>query len=455
MRHARRRIKAMGLLACFGIIGFLAYDYATAEKKWMTWKAERQAKGDCYEWACLAPPEVKKVENFADTPIVVAALKGFENPDPRLLALKRADFATIRGCWHRGRREDLKAYAPGSGAGGALIASAEFEELLREVETASRRPGSKLPLGHKVRNGADRDLTGFILIARGLRIRAFSRLAANRVEESLEDLKTYLRIAKHLKAEPYPLAALAQIFFIDHAIGLVWEGIQDRLWSDDQLRLLIAELGCIDLLFSARQAWQGERLYLSTTFEHLAEGSLIQSLSEPWKYRNLLEIDRFFSLCQIDAIDVQRHRVFPDRCVAARDYEKANLLFRPDLAEAYSSLSDHRMLTSFAAFFQSGLDKAAVACALERHRLANGGYPASLSELVPAYIERVPHDLVNGLPLKYLRDDKSYQLYSVGWNLNDDQGAVALCSVESASPNEFEGDWPWIMTATPANGGEP
>ena len=43
------------------------------------------------------------------------------------------------------------------------------------------------------------------------------------------------------------------------------------------------------------------------------------------------------------------------------------------------------------------------ACALERHRLARGSYPATLAELAPVFIAAVPADVFTGQPLGYTR----------------------------------------------------
>lgn len=73
---------------------------------------------------------------------------------------------------------------------------------------------------------------------------------------------------------------------------------------------------------------------------------------------------------------------------------------------------------------------------LERHRLAHGGYPETLDALVPQYLEKVPHDIIGGRPLKYSRTPEGkYHLYSIGWNEKDDGG------IPGAS--DTEGDWVW------------
>ena len=56
------------------------------------------------------------------------------------------------------------------------------------------------------------------------------------------------------------------------------------------------------------------------------------------------------------------------------------------------------------------------AIALERYRLSHDAYPATLAELVPAYLPELPHDWYDGQPVKYHPPTSTtpYGLYSVG-----------------------------------------
>lgn len=61
--------------------------------------------------------------------------------------------------------------------------------------------------------------------------------------------------------------------------------------------------------------------------------------------------------------------------------------------------------------------------AIERYRLAEGGMPLALSDLVPTYLDAVPLDPFSGEALKYrLREKAGYVVYSVGEDRTDDGG---------------------------------
>ncbi|HUZ06052.1 MAG TPA: hypothetical protein VMV89_01045, partial [Candidatus Paceibacterota bacterium] len=102
------------------------------------------------------------------------------------------------------------------------------------------------------------------------------------------------------------------------------------------------------------------------------------------------------------------------------------------------------------AYAQSSVDLARVAIALERYRLAHGGYPDSLDALSPQFMEKIPHDVIGGQPLHYRRtNDGQFVLYSVGWNETDDGGVVVLDGPfgKSGNVNISKGDWVWRYPA--------
>src|SRR5262249_3006645 len=84
----------------------------------------------------------------------------------------------------------------------------------------------------------------------------------------------------------------------------------------------------------------------------------------------------------------------------------------------------------------------ALACALERYRLAKGKYPATLQDLLPQLMNTLPQDVIRGQAFRYsLKPDGTYLLYSVGWNERDDGGKEVLQA--GGSKKLEEGDWVW------------
>jgi hypothetical protein len=88
---------------------------------------------------------------------------------------------------------------------------------------------------------------------------------------------------------------------------------------------------------------------------------------------------------------------------------------------------------------QTCANQIALACALERYRLANGRYPETLNALTPRFIARAPNDVITGQPYKYrLAANGQFVLYSVGWNEKDDGGVPGKTLFD-----QTQGDWVW------------
>jgi hypothetical protein len=102
------------------------------------------------------------------------------------------------------------------------------------------------------------------------------------------------------------------------------------------------------------------------------------------------------------------------------------------------------------AFAQTEVDMAALACALERFRLAHNQYPEDLQALVPGFVAILPHDIINGQPLTYHRtDDGRFILYSVGWNEKDDGGVTVPRASKTNEQDVLSGDWVWEYPKKP------
>ncbi len=60
--------------------------------------------------------------------------------------------------------------------------------------------------------------------------------------------------------------------------------------------------------------------------------------------------------------------------------------------------------------------------AIEKYRLARGSSPALLVELVPDFAATIPRDPYGTAPYRYVREEKGYAVYSLGYDRHDDDG---------------------------------
>jgi hypothetical protein len=197
--------------------------------------------------------------------------------------------------------------------------------------------------------------------------------------------------------------------------------------------------------------------------------SLVDSKAkaESWQ----AEADRAFATCPREWFDAEQrnyNQLFDERLLTGFDVQARR--FQPTVGEANARFVEMQVRDTanlvknhlvFAqefliapskvhlklAYAQATVDFVVIACALERHRLATGGYPETLAALSPRYLGDLPHDLIDGQPLRYqLTDDGDFLLYSVGWNETDDQGTPAFLA-SGRSTEIKDGDWIWRYPA--------
>jgi hypothetical protein len=170
-----------------------------------------------------------------------------------------------------------------------------------------------------------------------------------------------------------------------------------------------------------------------------------------WYELEKLNYCRLLQLQLNGAFDVEKKQVFPKQIEANTNALEQAFAGRNPVTTictrhqllAVIMLSALDNIPRRAAGAQTAVDEAAIACAIERFRLAKGQYPDSLQELVPQFISSLPNDVISGEPYKYYRtNDGRYVLYSVGWNGTDDGGAPGQTLF-----NDKGGDWVWQYPA--------
>lgn len=416
------------------------------------WKSERITMGDRLDWKDLVPPPVDPNQNFAETPLIRGSIVEKGRVDPRFKALSIPENVTnVLGNWQEGRRDDLKAICQAYGTTDLQAVLKPLEGALKEVELASLRPGSRLPVAYEEYEIPA--LLGFRGMVRTLRVRALSNLRRGRSDLAMTDLQTCFRIADHLKAEPNLLSALLRVAILKISMQVVWEGVEDHVWSASQLALIQADLSKVDLLATSKLAWQAERQCFISSFTVTAENqpplkfmaqkrAKLGPLGRGWFYRNLLVWCQFVS-SMVDTQDPVAHRIFPSRLIDPVIWLK-EMRFRKDLIMAQIALPALTEQVVEFSRLQALIDQSIVVCGLERHRLERGRYPDHLDGLVPTYIQALSHDLVTGGPLHYRRVGDRFTLYQVGWDGKDEGGAVAWKGEgDKRVIDSVKGDWPW------------
>jgi len=492
---SRRFWKALGY-AALGLVTVVALFYAVENwrgaRAWKEVRDQLRAQGEPLSFAELVPPMPPEAENFAMTSFFLGAFDKTIDPATgkerwrlwqeqqvkRQQPVAPVGIATD-GQWQLGERTRIKwnnseLKALEAALAGRLNTNEPFgvmrqylalkESELTEVEIAVQRPHSQFPVRYEDNVSALLPhLNEIKRLGRLFSLRALARLEAGDSDGALRDVLTTIRLADSLRNEPILISVLSRVAMLDQATQAVWQGLADRKWDESQLRDLQSRLEAIDLLAAYRLAMRGERTFVLEFCDlverernlgdmGLNDGSdgsyslhyrLWNQAPKGWYVYNKAVLARLLADA-LPAIDPVERRLDAagikayDAGIDRRLKGSAKLFLARHIAPAVGRAAQKFVLG------QTGIDQAVIACALERHRLARGTYPATLAELVPDYLTVVPHDIMDGQPLRYRMEDGKFTLYSIGANGTDDGGQAAFKEVRDGRIwQRDEGDWVW------------
>ena len=343
-----------------------------------------------------------------------------------------------------------------------------YDPVLAELRTASRRPHARFNIRYEQEDPSGILLPHLALIKNCVRIlslRAGAELMLGQTEPALNDLDLAWYLVGTLREEPILISQLVRCASLGIILQPVWEGLADRRWSDAELRRLQERFGGLDFLADVRRALFAEQLFGNRLIEYLRNhpqmldtiGSLTDDgspetgwvttlIPRGWFYQEQVNYNRAYETLVRPGVDVGARRVDP-HVIAGN--EKT---IEQSLRGGVSLLVKHHLLAALLvpaipqaqrkfAHAQTLVDAGALACALERYRLAVGRFPDSLAALTPEYLQKPLHDLITGEPLHYRLEEGGFVLYSVGWNARDDGGIVGMSEKIKTNLDLTQGDW--------------
>jgi hypothetical protein len=287
-------------------------------------------------------------------------------------------------------------------------------------------------------------------------------------QEAVADVRLAFFCSDAIKTEPFMVSQMVRNRILMMSLQSVWEGLRTRQWSEQNLKELQQCLSGIELLSDYERALKADCAFLEGSIEHAADDSSIawwnnevmygppgfwRWLPRGWFYQNETTAARFYQEKILVDIAPAQQRAFPNlsltnsTLLAAVPTTPYSFLFK-GVGWVFSPQNSVQAQTS--------INLARIACGLERCRLARGHFPESLDALAPEFLDKLPHDIINGRPLQYrLLTNGQFILYSVGWNEKDDGGAWPKAPVipptrwmANFEYHAEQGDWVW---AYPAN----
>ncbi len=484
---------------------FYAEEDWRGKRAWENYKREMEAKGDSFDFAKLVPPPVPDDQNFAMTPFLAPLFDFIPGTQKRrdentwnrssgALQLPTDVQTTLsRAGWPQGESLDLirvanelvatnhSAHVPFVAGQTQEAARAILEKLkpdepiLDELRRASQRPYSRFNIDYdwEPKFGILLPHLGTIgACCSMLELRASAELALGDAQGAFQDVGLMFPLMNSIRNEPFLISELVRVACLTKTARPIWEGLAHHQWTDRQLADFADKLGTLDFLRDDIRALRTESHCSDSFFADLrASRNPLREVNEVgnspgsspdasigtaigaliprgWVYFEQLNYHLMFDE---EVNDVMTPRGL-DPAVA--DQKDADVRSQLASTGVVSGILGHRticrlLLPSLSGFerkmtrAQTFANLAAIACALERYRLAHGQFPETLDALVPQFRAAIPQDVIMDQTLKYRRrDDGQFILYSVGWNKKDDGGLTAKESQELT-----QGDWVWKYPA--------
>ena len=305
-----------------------------------------------------------------------------------------------------------------------------------------------------------------------LNLRACAELAAGQTNEAFADVKLAFWICDSFEDELFLISQLVRIASQQIVTQPVWEGLARHQWTEPQLQemqerfLRVDFISALDRTLAEERAgsitavdWLSKKRNPAEAFEGLNSdtppveagnkmGGRIAGWLIPsgWYQFEKVSLGTFMDRLTAGAWDLP-NRVIHTRVVDENNRQFLDQLQRGPMDAFWNHYIFARMVlpalekTSVKfARAQSTATQAALACALERFYLAEGKYPAALTELVPKYLAKVPHEVVSSEPMRYRAENGGYVLWSAGWD-GVDEGGIFLRASKDGKPEQ--GDWVW------------
>lgn len=295
---------------------------------------------------------------------------------------------------------------------------------------------------------------------------------------ALADIRAILGAARHSRENAFLISDLVHLAIADLALQTSLEALADApdMWTDDQLRDLAHTLAAVtdETLrprLEAERAGFADFVQRVYTDDGAGNGHIsrdwlaaLNAISSPAEgsipvpervladalgpagilvladRRDLLrEYDRIIGVVQTTANTPmwERHKAPRDPMLDGDSdlFTRARYNFLELLLPSYTQVIRHPD------YMAMKRDAALTAIALELFHRANGRYPPSLTELVPAYMPHVPLDRYDGGPIKRaITDEGKPLLYSIG-NDREDNGGRLHRTKDGTPDNENPMRW--------------
>lgn len=353
-----------------------------------------------------------------------------------------------------------------------------YEPALAELHAMKKLPHIRYPIDYKLEEPFSillPHLAKIKGIIQELNLQACAELAAGRTDQAIESVRLMLWLCDSLDNEMFLISQLVCIAGRQIALQPIWEGLAQHKWSEAQLKEIQENMLRVNFISALDHCLADERAGGMTTIDWIRKrkmrGDAMAIFDMPeggdgtqanagrsllgwvipsgWFYFEMANFGRLMDTSTAGAWDIEARQI-DARTVDANFARVTDQFKRGPIDSVWHHYMFARLLmpaleksSGKFARAQSTAHQAALACAIERHRLANNKLPDSLADLAPKYLAKIPHQVVSPEPMRYRQTPDGFVLWSVGWDGKDDDGEL-LRAAKGGEPER--GDWVWRST---------
>jgi len=307
-------------------------------------------------------------------------------------------------------------------------------EKLRLIHEAAKRPACRFPLDFTQGPGVElHHLAALRASMRLLSLEATLAAEDGDMNRALDSLLTAFSVSNALRQEPVLISQLVRMACDGMACFTVRRAMELGSFSEEQLAQLATALKNAEDPEGMVRGLAGERVFQLMLYDNpqLFTNDLNKTVHGAGtvagaflKVTGALNRDCDFYLSTMDqmiaACRLPAHEAMPVlRRIEAGLQVSSSWIPSP----ARIQLPALTRVMEARARDEAILRSTAAGVAIERYRLVYDRLPEQLSDLAPSFLEAAPADPFDGQSLRYRRLDTGYVVYSVGYNLKDDEGA--------------------------------
>jgi hypothetical protein len=448
-----------------------------SKSAWRAFQTSLKQSGESLDLSPLLPEPALDNANFARTPAFLALLSKtnhestgwFERMRPFDLPASGSAGNSVLMDWSRQTHSPLHPFVSGTGqqsrdgsgtkrqedAAAILRGLQSSSATLRELAAAAvRLPAFQTSTNRDARAVLHPVREQTLLLERLhllFQVRACASLAMGQNSDAAEDVLAGLRLARLARQLPDAGSTVRAQRLLARSLQPLWEGLRQPAWTEPQLAALQHEIAGFNLLADYTNAvrrvvlahieiWRAipdstnSYIALPTTDGGYQREPAWQLQPRAWWFESCIQLHHA-GQSAIEQVDIAAGRI--QQTMNWSDL--SGLPLDSGSMELLQQSSWWGANPASVAFAQTSVNQATIACALERFRLANRVYPEALEQLVPALLDRVPHDAVSGRPMIYQPvGEGRFILRGVGPNGTNDR------------KNKSSDDWLWTYsTNTP------